>query len=318
LRSNSAVSASALAAPDAEAESAPNVTINEVLARYPVFLLKGLPGSGKTTLLRHLVICFARGQAAEQLGWTGEPLLPILVPLRNFGRFLADHRADYTSPAPLALSQFIEDYFVEQDLALPPGFFRQRLQEGRCLVLLDGLDEVADRNQRATVAQMVSAFIQTYVRRGNRFGLASRPRGYDEVAVYLPRPILCTVQPLNPAERDELVTKLLAELEPNPRLCAEETRRLLADIQAKEKVDELSRTPLFCTTMVLVYKYRGTTLPERRVDVYQELVDLMLGFWMYIESVGKGWLPARSWPAWTALAAPFGMTGMPSKPSGAP
>jgi formylglycine-generating enzyme required for sulfatase activity len=262
-----------------EAKRALPVTINEVLGRYPVFLLKGSPGSGKTTLLRHVTLCFARGQATERLGWADEPLLPILVPLRNFGRFLEDHRADYTSPAPGALRRFIEDYFAEYELELPPRFFRDRLQEGRCLVLLDGLDEVADRNLRATVAQMVNAFIQHYARRGNRFGLASRPKGYEEVADYLPRPVVCTVQPLTPQSRDELVTNLLKVLEPNVRRCREERRELLADIRAKSKVDELSRNPLFCTTMVLVYKYRGTTLPERRVDVYHELVELLLGFW---------------------------------------
>jgi hypothetical protein len=262
-----------------EAKRAQPVTINEVLGRYPVFLLKGFPGSGKTTLLRHVTLCFARGQAAEHLGWTDEPLLPILVPLRNFGRFLEDHRADYTSPAPGALRQFIEDYFAEHELELPPRFFRDRLQEGYCLVLLDGLDEVADRDLRATVAQIVNAFIRHYARRGNRFGLASRPRGYEEVAVWLPHPVVCTVQPLTPESRDELITNLLKVLEPNARRCREERRELLTDIRAKSKVDELSRNPLFCTTLVLVYKYRGTALPERRVDVYHELVELLLGFW---------------------------------------
>jgi formylglycine-generating enzyme required for sulfatase activity len=260
-------------------ERAQPVTMNEVLERYPIFLLKGAPGSGKTTLLRHVITCFARGQAADHLGWIGEPLLPILVPLRNFGRFLEDHRADFTNPAPGALRKFIEDFFAEYELELPPRFFRDRLAEGRCLVLLDGLDEVADRDLRATVAQMVNAFIQHYARRGNRFGLASRPKGYEEVAHYLSRPVVCIVQPLTPKSRDELVTNLLEVMEPNTRRRRDETRELLGDIRAKEKVDELSRNPLFCTTLVLVYKYRSTTLPERRVDVYHELVDLLLGFW---------------------------------------
>ncbi|GAB4542790.1 MAG: hypothetical protein Kow0063_35230 [Anaerolineae bacterium] len=262
------------------AERAQLVTINDVLERYPIFLLQGDPGSGKTTLLRHVATCFAGGQAVERLGWTGAPQLPILVPLRNFGRFLEDHhRADYTSPAPGALRHFIEDYFAEYELELPPRFFRNRLDEGGCLVLLDGLDEVADRNLRATVAQMVNAFIKHYAKRGNRFGMASRPKGYDEVAHFLPRPVVCTVQPLTRESRDRLVTNLLEVLEPNAYRRSEETRELLADIRAKQKVDELSRNPLFCTTLVLVYKCRGTTLPERRVDVYHELVDLLLGFW---------------------------------------
>ncbi|MBC7259351.1 MAG: SUMF1/EgtB/PvdO family nonheme iron enzyme [Chloroflexi bacterium] len=264
---------------ETDAEQDKPVTVKEVLAKYRVFLLKGKPGSGKTTLLRHMALAFARGEAADRLDWTGDPLLPILVPLRNFGRFLADNRKEYTNPAPLALRKFIEDYFAEHDLLLPPDFFHRRLNAGKCLVLLDGLDEVADRDLRATVAQMVNAFINHYKKTGNRFGLASRPRGYEEVADYLPQPVVCVVQPLTPEGRDELVTRLLRVLEPDTPHRLGEPHPLIADIRAKDKVDDLSRTPLFCTTLVLVYKYRGTALPERRVDIYKEIVDLMLGFW---------------------------------------
>ncbi len=256
-----------------------NLTINEVLAKHPVFLLRGRPGSGKTTLLRHLATCFANSEAASKLDWQGVALLPILVPLRNFGRFLQDHPKEYTSPAPLPLRDFIEDYFRENLLDLPLHFFRDRLQQGRCLVMLDGLDEVADPGLRARVARIVDSFIKKYSRNGNRFALASRAKGYEEVAIHLKRPIVCNVQPLTPQGRDELVHRLLKQFVPNKRRCRKETGELLRDIRNKERVEELSRNPLFCTTLVLVYKYRGTTLPERRVDVYQELVTLMLGFW---------------------------------------
>jgi formylglycine-generating enzyme required for sulfatase activity len=90
---------------------------------------------------------------------------------------------------------------------------------------------------------------------------------------------VCTVQPLTPEGRDELVTNLLRALEPHPRQRDQQPTELIADIRAKEKVDELSRNPLFCTTLVLVYYYQRTALPERRVDVYDELVKLLLGFW---------------------------------------
>ena len=215
----------------------------------------------------------------KRLGWDGAPLLPILAPLRNFGRFLQVHAAEYINPAPAALDRFIESYFADNVLDLPPRFFQSRLEAGRCLVLLDGLDEVADRDLRAKVAQMVSAFIKRYAPRGNRFGLASRPRGYEEVEAHLPRPVVCTVQPLTPEGRDELVTNLLRVLEPHAQQRDQQTTDLIADIRAKEKVDELSRNPLFCTTLVLVYYYQRTALPERRVDVYDELVKLLLGFW---------------------------------------
>ena len=264
---------------DSRETQTPTLTIDQVLARHSIFLLRGKPGSGKTTLLRHLAHTFAAGQAAERLAWAGEPLLPILVPLRNFGRFLDDHRKEYSSPAPLALRNFIEDYFREYELGLPPEFFRRRLEQGHCLVLLDGLDEVADKGLRASVAQHVSSFLKHYEPKGNRFGLSSREKGYDEVGAYLPRPIVCNVQDLEPDGRDHLVRNLLRQFDDDPRRCREETADLLHDIANRRQVDSLSRNPLFCTTLVLVYKYRGRKLPERRVDVYQEVVTLMLGFW---------------------------------------
>jgi formylglycine-generating enzyme required for sulfatase activity len=255
------------------------VTINDVLARYPVFLLRGDPGSGKSVTLRHVALSFAQGRSAERLDWQGEPLLPILVPLRNFSRFLRDHAQEYTNPAPLPLRRFIEDYFREHEVPLTADFFKRRLDQGHCLVLLDGLDEVADRALRVEVARVVSEFIKHYQPKGNYFGLASRPRGYDEVAQYLPVPVVCDVQPLWPEQRDRLVSLIMEQLVENARLRRDETQKMLQDIRDKRRVDILSRNPLYCTTLVLVSKYRGTTLPERRVDVYQAVVDLMLGFW---------------------------------------
>ncbi len=265
-------------APD-EKERQTWLTIDAVLPRHPVFLLQGKPGCGKTTLLRYLALTFARGRAPLDLAWSGPPLLPILIPLRNFARFWQDNRATYTNPLPQVLRHFIEDYFKEYDLGLPPDFFHQRLKQGNCLLLLDGLDEVADRDQRAAVAQVLNRFIVEYGKKGNRFALASRPRGYEEVADYLPKPVVCDVQEMMPDSRDRLVRNLLAQFETQPKQLREECQNLLHQINSKQKVDELSRNPLFCTTLVLVYKYRGATLPERRVDVYQELIELMLGFW---------------------------------------
>ena len=129
------------------------------------------------------------------------------------------------------------------------------------------------------VAQMVSAFIKHYAPAGNRFGLASRPRGYDEVAIHLPRPIVCEVQRLTPEGRDQLVTNLLKVLEPDARLRRKRRRRCWPICGPRRRWTSFRSSRLFCTTLVLVYKYRSATLPERRVDVYKELVDLLLGFW---------------------------------------
>ena len=88
--------------------------------------------------------------------------------------------------------------------------------------MLDGLDEVADRDLRAQVALIVDSFINSYRKNGNHFVLASRPKGYDEVAIYLKKPVVCEVQPLTPEGRDELVHRLLGQFTPNKQKCREE------------------------------------------------------------------------------------------------
>ncbi|MCP4421747.1 MAG: SUMF1/EgtB/PvdO family nonheme iron enzyme, partial [Chloroflexi bacterium] len=267
------------------------MTIDEVLAKYPIFILRGNPGSGKSTLLRYMALSFARNEARERLDWPHEELLPILVPLSNFGRYLQTH--PYNNNAPRPLRQFIEEYFRDQDLTFPPGFFHNRLQKGGCLLLLDGLDEVATRDLRADVAQIITAFIDRYDKSGNRFVLASRPKGYDDAALFLPKPVVCTVQDMTPEGRDVLVHKLLRQFEGSRKTQNAEIADLLQDIRRKDKVDDLSRNPLFCTILLLVYKFLGARLPERRVDVYAEVVNLMLGSWELHRSRKEGAVGSR-------------------------
>lgn len=263
----------------AAAHGADMVTVNDVLSRYPVFLLIGKPGSGKTTLLRYLALCFAQGREADDLDWMGGPLLPILLPLRNFAHFLETHPGEYNSPGARALREFMDGYFRDHERAFPVGFFTRRLEQGNCLVMLDGLDEVGDRDLRSRVADFVNLFIQTYQEKGNRFALASRPGGYDDVKDKLIQPVVCTVQDLTPETRDRLVRNVCHIIFPEPHQLQEALRDLLPQIQEAAELDELSRNPLSCTTLVLVYHYGGARLPHRRVDVYQGMVELLLGLW---------------------------------------
>jgi len=268
-------------------ESARPVTLPGILHKYPCFLLRGKPGCGKTTLLRHIALTFARGEHTEKLDWQGPAPLPLLIPLRNLGEFLKRRAARYIEPQPRALLEYLEEHLQGAGVRFSPDFLPRRLDSGQCFLLLDALDEASGvldggGDLRAAVARQVAAFIRHYQPKGNRFALTSRPRAYQEdspICQALPQPRVCDVLDLDPAGYGQLIVNLLTVLTGDAAAGQAEATDLCARIAPNRHLSDLAGNPLLCTTLVLVYKYRGRKLPERRVDVLHEIVTLLLGRW---------------------------------------
>jgi formylglycine-generating enzyme required for sulfatase activity len=264
-------------------------TLPEILGRYDCLLLRGKPGSGKTTLLRHIALSFARGEHQEKLDWSGPVPLPLLVPLRNFGAFLQrkNREGDYLGPQPRALLEYLEEHLRGADVRFSADFLPRRLENGQCFLLLDALDEVSGElgnggDLRAAVARQAAAFIRRYRRYGNRFVLTSRPRAYQDESTMrraLPQPQVCDVLDLDRAGYRQLITNLLMVLTGNVEAGQAEAADLVKRVSRNPQLADLAGNPLLCTTLVLVYKYYGRRLPERRVDVLDEVVTLLLGRW---------------------------------------
>ncbi len=106
-------------------------------------------------------------------------------------------------------------------------------------------------------------------------------------------PAIAEVHPLGPEGVAQLVGNLLKTLVGDPIQQAKDAADLPRRILENNELARLAGTPLYCTALVLVYKYRGAQLPQRRVEVYQEIVDLLLGFWKAQES---GMTPAQEMP----------------------
>ena len=134
-------------------------------ARKPARLaVIGAPGSGKTTLLRNTT-----RQACAQLrtgrGRRGlQAQVPILLYLRH-------HTAVIAANPDVTLADLLRSTLHELRAAEPDRWFEQRLIDGECLVLLDGLDEVARQKDRASVAAWAERQMNQYP--ANDFGCSS-------------------------------------------------------------------------------------------------------------------------------------------------
>lgn len=66
-------------------------------------------------------------------------------------------------------------------LSEPTDWMERRLRAGDCIVLLDGLDEVARQEDRQAVSDWVTVQVTRYP--GNDFVVTSRPLGYQSAPI---------------------------------------------------------------------------------------------------------------------------------------
>ncbi len=257
------------------------LSAQEALAEADRLIVIGAPGSGKTTLLQWIALTFARDLAGERLGLP-EHRAPIFVPLRAFGKHIKSH-VDRFEPTPACLLDFLEAHFAGWQLNLPQGFFARLADEGRAAFLLDGLDEVADPGRRADVARAVQAFVARYG--GNRYVVTSRPAGYTGLAHFGADFQRCDIRPFSDQDEEAFVTNWYLAVETavednlaTRQKAAEDSADLLQRIAENDRIRRLVDTPLLLTVVALVHQNR-TTLPQRRVKLYDEYTQMLLGFW---------------------------------------
>ncbi len=252
-------------------------------------IILGDPGAGKTTFLKFLALKLARGEGAE-LGLDGR--LPILLPLAAYANALQGKN--------IRLDDFIAAYFDDIGCDFPLGpMLAEALAVGKALILLDGLDEVKDLNLRNTVVERVTDFYVSHRRKGNKFVLTSRVVGYRAVRSVAEGMAECTLVDFEDDEITEFVTRWTSTLEKQAlgdtavaRRDAElERRELLEAMQNNEGVRRLAANPLLLTILALM-KRKGVTLPERRVQLYDQYVTTLLSTWNRARSL-SGRAPGR-------------------------
>jgi hypothetical protein len=235
-------------------------------------VILGGPGTGKTTVLKYLALTYARGLYGERLNQS-RSRLPIFVPLRTV--VAGEHEqplADYMTTACNTAG-----------CKVSPTFFDERLKAGDCIILLDGLDEVADETQRKQVAHWVEKQCKVYHR--NPFVVTCRVAGFRED--YLPpRFLRLDIQDFSEKDIAQFARNWCLAVETMLKGDSDEARRqgekvgedLIRAIQANDRVKALAVNPLMLSIIALVHRYRAK-LPERRVDLYEECVEVLLGHW---------------------------------------
>ena len=256
--------------PDLPADVTERRALSEFLGQTDSVVLAviGAPGSGKTTLLRHTArqVCLRRrGQKRH---------LPILL-------YLRDHVAAVVADPNVALTALLRSTLGEQlRFTEPDGWFEQRLRDGECVVLLDGLDEVARPEDRRKVASWAERQIRQYP--GNDYVITSRPQGYR--AAKIDAADVLQVRGFTTEQVSRFVHGWYLAVERHSTGVVGEDITIRARREADDLLQRLDRAPalydltvnpLLLTMIANVHRYRGA-LPGSRADLYAEILQVML------------------------------------------
>ncbi len=278
----------------------------EAVLRHPAVVILGDPGSGKTTFLNFLVYCLSSHALEPDKDWLdylpGWPedeadVVPLLLLLRDLARSYADNLPQ--QPAPEHLWRFIEQRLRSQNLSFFAVLLQRLLEQGKVLVLLDGLDEVPTPEQRLFVRDAVQAFRLRYPH--NRYAITCRVRSYQppveegrpdlRLRDGLSNVLLPTYElaPFDEPKIDAFIEAWYGELVRAGSVREEERPSLVRSLKAavrRKDIRRLAPNPLLLTVMALVHAHEGE-LPGSRALLYEKAIDMLLWRWEQMKMGGE-------------------------------
>ncbi|MBG1261364.1 GUN4 domain-containing protein [Nostoc commune] len=251
---------------------------------YRSMVILGGPGAGKSTLLRYLTLIYASEEQQEYEANAPE-LIPVLLLIRKvYQKIINNNKVSLVDLVTEQINQATKENKRIPSLSRWLVKKLNQIQNNKCLIMLDGLDEVADESQRQEIRDWVDKQIHAY--NSATFIVTSRPRSYKAASLNKVG-IVLEVQQFNMKQIQDFIHNWYTETEINTRPEYEDESELRKD--ADKKADDLilriknssslrvmAVNPLLLTMIARVHHQRTGSLPERRVELYKEICEVLL------------------------------------------
>ena len=222
------------------------------LRGYDRCVILGDPGSGKTTLLKRFA-CETRSY------------IPIYVRITDYSE---------------KMSQFSDLYsFVVNSDSKYKNLFKWAIENGKALILLDGLDEVIDVAHRMKVSEEIRKLLTSFL--NNKYVVTSRLIGYESVRLAGFEHFI--IQPFERKDIEHFAKRwyraIAEESDKDLKEAEKNANALIEAIFRNKSIERLTTNPLLMTIIALIH-YRGEKLPNRRLELYQVCAETMLESWV--------------------------------------
>jgi HEAT repeat protein len=225
-----------------------------------------------------------RSEATSELG----PVrFPILIRIADY--------AEYGLPRGQSLSDYLADYYALHEgpkLGLA-DLLATELAEGNCLVLLDGLDEIVNADDRRKVVERIEDFIRYHDNRPNRFIITSRIAGYRSAPLGDPF-VHYTVQEMDEAQIRRFLERWCTAVEAaqapdlsqgaRDAVARGEIDAIIKAVQTSPGVRRVAANPLLLRTLALIHR-TSAQLPQKRIELYKLAADTLARTWRTAQGV---------------------------------
>ncbi len=222
----------------------------EAVEKYDKLMILGKPGAGKTTFLKHLAIACSGGEFQSHR-------VPLFITLKEFAE---------TEGQPDLLA-YCDRWVNPRSPGHNSTAMLPILDNGRALILLDGLDEVRE-SDASRVLRQIQQFSERYSR--NAFIITCRIAAREY-----------TFQQFTDVEIADFDDAQIADVSGKWFRCKQDevkAKRFLQKLQENPRIRDLASSPLLLTLLCLVFEDSGD-FPANRAELYQNGVDVLLKKW---------------------------------------
>lgn len=220
----------------------------EVINEKTKLFILGKPGAGKTTLLKFITLKASEGKINR---------IPIFISLKEW------------SDSAMDLQTFIVKQFEICSFPDANIFIETILNDGKAIILFDGLDEVNQENQqRVKLVTSIKNFIDQFDK--NQFLITCRIAASDysfESFTYV------EIADFNDDQIKMFVSKWFSN-----NLAKKEKFLVEIEDRDNEGLKELASVPLLLTLLCLAFD-ETMAFPQRRVEIYEEATEALLKKW---------------------------------------
>ncbi|MCI5160824.1 MAG: NACHT domain-containing protein [Candidatus Electrothrix sp. AX5] len=258
----------------------------DVLKEHQRLFILGDPGTGKSTLINWLML---------ELSYSGDSMLKLaLGKVVPFAFILRDMKlSGVTSWEGLWQSWCAANPVFGSIMTEDPDTLKQVCSSGQALFLLDGLDEISNRETRAGLGRAILDGLKKYPRcrfvitsrilgfsQEELLGISSEPVGLGELPLGMFKwgggAELFPVQYLSPFDPDQ-VRSFCSNW--HSQYVAQDREKRFADLLERLKLNDglarLARIPVLLNIVCFIHARRGQ-LPDGRAELYRRIAETYL------------------------------------------